>query len=200
MKRSNLWKCLFNFKKYFSYSMLDTWHAAVHGVAKSQTWLGDLTTAKANARYHWKQLIFLLLLKRLPQSYLTLCHTMDCNPPGSSVYGILQAKIRNWVAIPSPGDLPDPGIELTSPALQADSLPSEPPEKPKRLPIPYSMTRMPTDNPWFSSVQRLFMSDSLLPHGLQPARLPYPSPTPRAYSNSYPSHWWCHPTISSSVA
>ena len=41
--------------------------------------------------------------------------------------------------------------------------------------------------------------DSLRPHGLQHARLPCPSPTPRAYSNSCPSSQWCHPTISSSV-
>ena len=34
-------------------------------------------------------------------------------------------------------------------------------------------------------------------HGLQHARLPYPSPTPGAYSSSCPSTWWCHPTISS---
>ena len=43
------------------------------------------------------------------------------------------------------------------------------------------------------------VSDSLRPHGLQHARLPCPSPTPGAYSNSCPSHRWCHPTISSSV-
>ena len=43
------------------------------------------------------------------------------------------------------------------------------------------------------------MSDSLQPHGLQQARPPYPSPTPRVYSNSCPLSWWCHPTISSSV-
>ena len=43
------------------------------------------------------------------------------------------------------------------------------------------------------------VSDSLWPHGLQHTRLPCPSPTPRAYSNSYPSSQWCHPTISSSV-
>ena len=43
------------------------------------------------------------------------------------------------------------------------------------------------------------MSNSLQPHGLQHARLPYPSPTPGAYSNSCPLSWWCHPTISSSV-
>ena len=43
------------------------------------------------------------------------------------------------------------------------------------------------------------MSDSLQPHGLQHSRLPCPSPTPRACSNSCPSSWWCHPTISFSV-
>ena len=43
------------------------------------------------------------------------------------------------------------------------------------------------------------MSDSLWPHGLQHARLSCPSPTPRVYSDSCPSSWWCHPAISSSV-
>ena len=37
------------------------------------------------------------------------------------------------------------------------------------------------------------------PHGLQHSKFPCPSPTPRVYSNSGPSSWWCHPTISSSV-
>ena len=43
------------------------------------------------------------------------------------------------------------------------------------------------------------MSDSLWPHGLQHARPPCSSPTPRVYPNSCPLSWWCHPTISSSV-
>ena len=43
------------------------------------------------------------------------------------------------------------------------------------------------------------MSDSLWPHGLQHTKLPCPSPTPRASSNSGPSSRWCHPAISSSV-
>ena len=42
------------------------------------------------------------------------------------------------------------------------------------------------------------MSDSLWPHGLQHTRLPCPSPTPGAYSNSWPLHSWFHPTTSSS--
>ena len=50
-----------------------------------------------------------------------------------------------------------------------------------------------------SQFSQSVMSDSLQPHGLQHARLPHPSPTPRACSNSCPSSWWCHPTISSSV-
>ena len=52
-----------------------------------------------------------------------------------------------------------------------------------------------------SSVQfsRSVVSDSLRPHGLQHARPPCPSSTPRACWNSYPSSQWCHPTISSSV-
>ena len=52
-------------------------------------------------------------------------------PPGSSVYGILQARIPEWVVVLSPGDLPDPGIKPRSPILQADSLPAELPGKPK---------------------------------------------------------------------
>ena len=52
-----------------------------------------------------------------------------------------------------------------------------------------------------SSVQfsRSVVSDSLWPHGLQHSRPPCPSPTPRAYPNSCPLSWWCHPNISSSV-
>ena len=60
------------------------------------------------------------------QSCLTLWDPLDCSPPGSSVHGILQARILEWVAVPPPGDRPNPGIEPRSPALQADSLPSEP--------------------------------------------------------------------------
>ena len=54
----------------------------------------------------------------------------------------------------------------------------------------------------FSSVQfsRRVMSDFLQPHGLQHSRLPCPSPTPGACSNSCPLSRWCHLTISSSVA
>ena len=59
------------------------------------------------------------------QSCPTLCNPMDCTTPGSSVHEIFQARILEWLLFPSPGDLPNPGIEPGSPALQADLLPSE---------------------------------------------------------------------------
>ena len=60
------------------------------------------------------------------QSCPTLYSPMDCGLPGPSVHGIFQAGVLEWVAIFSPGDLPDPGIEPRSPAFQADALTSEP--------------------------------------------------------------------------
>ena len=55
----------------------------------------------------------------------TLCEPIDI------VHGILQVRILEWEAFPSPGYLPNPGIEPRSPALQADSLPAGTPGKPK---------------------------------------------------------------------
>ena len=43
-----------------------------------------------------------------------LCDPVDYSPPGFSVHGILQARILEWIAMPPPEDLPDPGIEPTS--------------------------------------------------------------------------------------
>ena len=59
------------------------------------------------------------------QSCPTLCDPMDCSPPGSSVHEIFQARILEGLPFPSPGDLPNPGIEPRSPALQANSLATE---------------------------------------------------------------------------
>ena len=56
------------------------------------------------------------------QSCLTLCDPMDCSLLSSSVRGILQARILEWVAFPSPGDLPDPEIKLCLLFSQVGSL------------------------------------------------------------------------------
>ena len=55
------------------------------------------------------------------QSCPTFCDPMDYSPKGSFVHGILQARILEWVAMPSSRGCSDPGIGPVSPALQADS-------------------------------------------------------------------------------
>ena len=66
------------------------------------------------------------------QSHLTLCNPMNCSPRGSSVHGILQARILE-LPFPSPGDLPNPGIKATFPVaatLAEEFFTAEPPGKP----------------------------------------------------------------------
>ena len=60
------------------------------------------------------------------QSCLTLCNLLDCSLPGSSVHRFPRQKYWSGLPFPSPGDLPNPGIEPGSPTLQADSLLPEP--------------------------------------------------------------------------
>ena len=60
------------------------------------------------------------------------CPTL-CNPMDYAVHGILQARIQEWIAIPSPGDIPNTGIKPRSPTLHANSLPAKPPGKPKNI-------------------------------------------------------------------
>ena len=56
---------------------------------------------------------------------------MDCSQPGSSVHGFSRQEYWSGLPFPSAGDLPNPAIKPKSPALQADSLPAEPPGKPE---------------------------------------------------------------------
>ena len=59
------------------------------------------------------------LFRMHAQSCLTLCAPMDCNPPGSSIHGIFQARILSGLPFPSPAALPDPRTEPSSPAVPA---------------------------------------------------------------------------------
>ena len=78
-----------------------------------------------------------------------LCDPMDCGLPASSVYGISQVRILDWIPCPPPEDPSDPGIEpasLASPALAGTFLPLAPPGKPMPisrhspfLPIPSAL-------------------------------------------------------------
>ena len=71
------------------------------------------------------------------QSCPTLCDSTDCNPPGSSLHEdspenpLDSPEYWSGQPFPPPGDLPNPEIEPRSPALQVDSLSSEPPGKPR---------------------------------------------------------------------
>ena len=60
------------------------------------------------------------------QLCLTLCDPLECSPPGTTVHGISRQESWSGLPFPSPGYLPEPGIEPRSLMLQADSLSSEP--------------------------------------------------------------------------
>ena len=112
---------------------------------------------------------------------------MDYSPPGSSVHGIIQARIRvGCHALLQSNLLSWIGRQIFYPLSHPGSL--------------YYIYIMDTMYQ-FSSVQfsPLVVSDSLQPHESQHARLPCPSPTPGVHSYSHPSSRWCHPAISSSV-
>ena len=69
---------------------------------------------------------------KVTQSCLTLSDSMDCSPPGSSVHGF--SRQGYWTGLLSSRESSQPGIEPTSPAMQADALTSEPPGM--SLPLP----------------------------------------------------------------
>ena len=133
------------------------------------------------------------------QMYLTLCDLMDCSPPGSSVHGILQATILEWVAMSfSRGSSwPRNCTQISCNDRQIlDHWVTREGCILKLYTCSYTCVYIVSSIVQFS---HSVVSDSSRPHGLQHARPPCPSPTPRPYSNSCPSSWWCHPTISSSV-
>ena len=70
-------------------------------------------------------------VRLVTQMCLTLCHPMDCSSPGSSVHGILQARILEWVAISFFRGSSWPRNGTGSPVLKAYPLPSEPPGRPQ---------------------------------------------------------------------
>ena len=103
------------------------WRATVHGVAKSRTWLKRPSTQLYVNMYSFSDFFPFRLLQdiqctswcymvgpcwlsslyvyacSIAHSCLTLCDPVDCSPPGSSVHEILQARILEWVAMPSSG-------------------------------------------------------------------------------------------------
>ena len=75
-------------------------------------------------------------------SHVRVCYPTDCRLPGSSLHGILLEESWSGLPSPPPGNLLDPGFKHkspVSPALQVDSLPTEPPGKPQVLCLSFSL-------------------------------------------------------------
>ena len=135
-------------------------------------------------RSTWGQVVLKLYVCSSLQLCLTLCNPMDCSPPGFSDHGILQARILEWVAIPFFGRYfwlrLNPGHLLCRQIL-------------------YHLNHRRHTSVQSVQFSCSVLSDSLRPHESQHTRPLCPLPTPRVYSNSYPSSQWCHWAISSSV-
>ena len=125
------------------------------------------------------------------QSCLTLCGPMDCRLPGSSLHGILQARILEWVAIcfstmRTRGTPNHFSVhEIKAPFMKILG---------HNLPFYHVAFALPQKWLWlhqFSSVQfsHSVVSDSLRPHELQHDRPPCPSSTPRVHSNPCLLSW-----------
>ena len=147
------------------------WWAAVYGVAQSRTQLMWLSSSSSEEVKRWGCRENWCLLPRshcsileeelkswiqpkdrwwceVAQSCPTLCDPMDCSLPSSSILGFSRQVNWSGLPFPSPGDLPNPGTEPGSPALQADALPSEPPGKHPRVESALKMGR------WLSQVNQ----------------------------------------------
>ena len=110
----------------------------------SQEYLPNIFRAMKHQCCHGNQWVEVLVAK----SYLLFAIPWIAAPQGSGL------------PFPPPGDLPDPGIKPRSPALQADSLPSEPPGKPCEQELPPVLIQ---DTPQcFSAFQVLFNSSLIL--------------------------------------
>ena len=128
----------------------------------------------------------------------------DCISPGPSVHWVLQARILEWVAMTSSRGSSRPRgwthisyvscisrwvlYHLGSPVCMCMQVCS----------VTSVVSKSKSWRKWLLLFSHSIMSDSLWPHGLLHDRLSCPTPCHGIYSDSYPSSWWCHPTMSSS--
>ena len=105
----------------------------------------------------------------------TSCYPRDYRPPGSSVHGILQARILEWVAISFSRGSSQPR-DWTQVSRIAGRF----------------FAIWATKEELSDQISRSVVPDSLRPHESQHTRPPCPSPTPGVHSDSHPSSQWCH--------
>ena len=124
---TGLWK-----SRYYSWPLND---ASARGAdtPHSQKSMCYFTVSPPYPRFHiWRfNQSWIIYSVLVTQSCPTLCNPMDCILSGCSIRGNLQARVLEWVAIPFSRGSSNPQIKPGSPALQADSLSSEPTGKPK---------------------------------------------------------------------
>ena len=126
------------------------------------------------------------------QSCLTLCNPMDCSLPGSSVLGIFQAPVLEWIAISFSRESSQPRAQTRVSHIVDRGF------------TVWAAVHLKLTHHCKSAISSVQFShsvifNSLQPHELQHTTLSCPSPSSRTCSNSCPSSQWCHPTISSSV-
>ena len=96
----------------------------------------------------------------LAQSCLTLCDPVDCSPPGSSVHGVIPARILQWVALfLLQGNIPDPGIKPESPALTGRFFTTETPGTPQMRKLKPKRTNTETPTPVSTIAECLDVKD-----------------------------------------
>ena len=131
---------------------------------------------------------------------------MNCSLLGSSVHVLLQARIIEWVPFPSPGALPNPGIEVGSPALRAVSLPSEASASVTLAKCGYRISRpllsslhvspagtVRTAPPHAAAKAAATKPRPTLAQEVGPARPAHPQPSPGALTSSLSRHSFvCH--------
>ena len=139
------------------------------------------STARKLCSYVYVMYSVVLIAQLCP----TLCDPKDCSLPGSSVHGILQARILEWVAIHFSRGSSQPRDWTWVSCIAGRFFTVWAIEKPHILVI--------------VQFSHSVVSNSLQPHELQHTRPSCPSPTPGVHSNSCPSSQWCHPAVSSSV-
>ena len=149
--------------------------------------------------FHYSYYAFLCVLVTL--SCPILCDPKDCSSPGFSVHGILQARILEWIAIPSSRGISQPRDRTLVSCIAGRFFTIWATGKSYICIMLFKSFSVSTSIENFSSVQfsHSVVSDFVRPHGLKHTRPPCPSPTPGVYSNSCPLSWWCHQTISSYV-
>ena len=162
--------------------------------------------------------------RSVTQSRPTLFDHMECSLLGSSVHGILQARIWEWAAISSSRASSPPRDQTHVSFIAGKFFTAESPcdiQSSKYYYLEHFRKDFPSPgiNCWADESKRhtescttsvraqvstvqfshSVVSNSLWPRGLQHTRPPCPLPIPRAHSNSCPLSGWCHPTIPSSV-